>query len=226
MRRGAETASAVPRQMCQDGEKRAHLRGGGLAGLADGASKDEIISASIRCFEKFGMRRATMEDIARSAGISRKTVYRHFASKNELIKTFVERESRQVCEEARRRLDLSLPAAELVATAEFTLLKLALADPNIRLFINEDQALQFTLDVLGHHEARNKILFEYWAPVFDQLERTGSLRTDVSRDELMAWIKFVHSMLLTQPTGIGDDPGAGISVRILQAFLSPAIVRQ
>lgn len=192
--------------------------------MGDETSRDEIINASIRCFEKLGMRRTTMEDIARAAGISRKTVYRHFASKNDLIKTFIERESRQVCEEARRRLDLSLPPAELVATAEFILLELALADPNIRLFINEDQALQFTLDVLGHTEARNKILMEYWAPIFDQLERTGALRMDVSRNELMAWIKFVHSMLLTQPTAIGDDLSAEISVRTLQAFLSPAII--
>ena len=184
--------------------------------------EEEILNASIQCFERFGIRRATMEDIARSAGVSRKTVYRYFATKNELIAAFVEREALQAVESARARLTLAHPPDLLVATAEFTLLEESLSSPNYHLFVDPDQVIP-TLDLLGRHQARVRILGRYWTPVLDELARFGALRTDVPRSELFQWIMFVHLTLLTTSGRIGIR-GEQVTIEMLRRYLGPAVV--
>jgi AcrR family transcriptional regulator len=190
--------------------------------MKDGSVEENILSASIGCFERFGMRRATMEDIAQAAGVSRKTVYRYFATKNELIGAFVERETLRVVESARSQLILTHPSDVLVATAEFTLLREALASPHYHLFVDPDQAGP-TLDLLGRHRTRVRILGRYWTPVLDELDRRKALRTDVPRPELFQWIMFVHLTLLTTSGRIGIG-GEQVTIEMLRRYFGPSVV--
>src|SRR4051812_41214546 len=45
----------------------------------------KILSASIELFSQYGFKTITMDDIARRAGISKKTLYQHFANKQEVV---------------------------------------------------------------------------------------------------------------------------------------------
>jgi len=49
-----------------------------------------ILEAARRVFGRQGLRAATMEQIAKEAGVGVATVYRHFGDKETLIKTFIE----------------------------------------------------------------------------------------------------------------------------------------
>jgi transcriptional regulator with XRE-family HTH domain len=51
-----------------------------------------ILDAALRAVSTFGLSRFTMDDVARAADVSRQTVYRYFASKDELIVALVYRE--------------------------------------------------------------------------------------------------------------------------------------
>lgn len=46
---------------------------------------EKILSAAIELFRQYGFKTITMDDIARRAGISKKTLYQHFANKNEVV---------------------------------------------------------------------------------------------------------------------------------------------
>lgn len=46
---------------------------------------DKILSSSIELFSQYGFKSITMDDIARRAGISKKTLYQHFANKQEVV---------------------------------------------------------------------------------------------------------------------------------------------
>jgi len=48
-------------------------------------TKDEIASVAIRLFTDDGFDETSMEDVADKAGVSRRTVYRHFATKADLV---------------------------------------------------------------------------------------------------------------------------------------------
>jgi len=45
----------------------------------------KILSVSVELFRQYGFKAITMDDIARRAGISKKTLYQHFANKQEVV---------------------------------------------------------------------------------------------------------------------------------------------
>jgi AcrR family transcriptional regulator len=57
-----------------------------LAGTADGDRRAAILAAALDIFMRYGFNRATMEDIAREAGISRPALYRDFRNKADIYK--------------------------------------------------------------------------------------------------------------------------------------------
>lgn len=69
-----------------------------------GAATENILEAALRQFEDFGLRRTTIEDIARRAGVSRVTIYRHFKNKETLVEAVIVRETQAFYE----RLDAAV----------------------------------------------------------------------------------------------------------------------
>jgi AcrR family transcriptional regulator len=54
---------------------------------------EAILDAAVVEFERHGLRRVALEDVARRTGVSRTTIYRRFANKDELAAAVVEREN-------------------------------------------------------------------------------------------------------------------------------------
>lgn len=66
----------------------------GLTAPADpAAARDEtaarIVEGALHQFEEFGLRRTTMEDVARRVGVSRVTIYRRFSGKEALVEAVI-----------------------------------------------------------------------------------------------------------------------------------------
>ena len=62
---------------------------------ADDDTADRILGAALTQAEDFGLRRFTMDDVARRTGVSRVTVYRYFPKKDQLLKAILMRELRR-----------------------------------------------------------------------------------------------------------------------------------
>lgn len=67
---------------------------GSGAELADETS-ERILAAAARQAEDFGLRRFTMDDVARRVGVSRVTIYRYFPRKDRLVEAILFRELRR-----------------------------------------------------------------------------------------------------------------------------------
>ena len=52
-----------------------------------------ILDAAVVEFERHGFRRAALDDVARRAGVSRMTIYRRFAGRDELVTAVIDREN-------------------------------------------------------------------------------------------------------------------------------------
>lgn len=54
-----------------------------------GSKEDIITDKAIEVFSRYGVRRTTMGDIAKHAGVSRQTLYSHFANKDEVLRAAI-----------------------------------------------------------------------------------------------------------------------------------------
>lgn len=54
--------------------------------------QDKILKTSLELFYKFGIKRVTMDDIAKELGMSKKTIYHHFIEKDDLVNTLCDTE--------------------------------------------------------------------------------------------------------------------------------------
>jgi AcrR family transcriptional regulator len=56
---------------------------------------ERVLDGALEQFLKFGLRRSTMEDVAKRAGLSRITIYRRFPTKRDLVVAVIMREARR-----------------------------------------------------------------------------------------------------------------------------------
>ena len=117
--------------------------------VGEDALFDRVAAAALEEFAEHGIRRTSMEDVARRAGVSRMTVFRRFASKQRLIEIVIAREVNRGMQE----LDLLWEGAEtledrLVAGFEFAGRYVRGHPLFDRLLRSEPEALlpSFTLD--------------------------------------------------------------------------------
>src|SRR5688500_19631123 len=54
-------------------------------------AREHFLTAAEACFDRYGVSKTTMDDIAKMAGVSRPTVYRHFDDRDTLILAVVMR---------------------------------------------------------------------------------------------------------------------------------------
>ncbi|WP_123028443.1 TetR/AcrR family transcriptional regulator [Mycolicibacterium stellerae] len=60
--------------------------------MARGNTPIRILDAAVRCAGKIGLRRVTVDDIAKEAGLARVTLYSHFPTKEEILRAALLRE--------------------------------------------------------------------------------------------------------------------------------------
>ncbi|HVL65169.1 MAG TPA: QsdR family transcriptional regulator [Actinomycetota bacterium] len=94
-----------------------------------------ILDAALEHLETFGLRRLTMEEVARRAGVSRVTLYRRFQSKDALIQAVVLREVQRF----------------------FALLE-ETVEPHATVDDRVTEGFAFTLDYLRSHSLLNRLL--------------------------------------------------------------------
>lgn len=54
--------------------------------------KDQVIQAARELFHQFGFKKVSMDEIAQRAGVTKKTIYMYFDSKEDLLKYFIQEE--------------------------------------------------------------------------------------------------------------------------------------
>jgi TetR/AcrR family transcriptional regulator of autoinduction and epiphytic fitness len=74
------------------------------ASTGDGARRERVLAVALEVFGRYGFRKASMDEIARSADISRQGLYLHFANKDALFRAAIQQELDTALGEASRRL--------------------------------------------------------------------------------------------------------------------------
>jgi AcrR family transcriptional regulator len=67
--------------------------------MAEESTRDRILQAGVEAASIHGIARLTVGDVAKRAGVSRPTLYKHFRSKDDLVAAAVEREADRMVRE-------------------------------------------------------------------------------------------------------------------------------
>jgi TetR/AcrR family transcriptional regulator, regulator of autoinduction and epiphytic fitness len=76
-----------------------------IASTPDSARRERVLAVALEVFGRYGFRKASMDEIARAAGMSRQGLYLHFASKDALFRAAVRQELDTALAEVSRCLD-------------------------------------------------------------------------------------------------------------------------
>lgn len=85
--------------------------------------KEQIIEAARKLFTKYGYKKVSMDEIAREANVSKKTVYAYFKDKEELFRYFIFEELDKMRTAVANIENKKLPFLEMVHETIYTVLK-------------------------------------------------------------------------------------------------------
>ncbi|HEV7535026.1 MAG TPA: helix-turn-helix domain-containing protein [Acidimicrobiia bacterium] len=182
--------------------------------------REEIYNAALAAFERHGVRRTLMEDVAQAAGVSRPTIYYYFPDKDALVLEVIAREVREIHRRIRERVpaDGGLPA---MIEASMTTIRLSGENQYIQLLTQPDTA------GLTARLAESDIIMglqrELWYPLLEAARDRGELRTDRDFDDIIRWITFLEFSLISSGDLFGFA-GEEECRDVLSAYLVPALL--
>lgn len=102
---------------------------------------EHILQAAHELFLTFGLRKTSIEDIARKAGIGRPTLYRRFADKDAIIRAVLSRESQRIVAEVVARVGSLRDPADMLVQAFVTATRLVSENPLSRRLLDTEPEL-------------------------------------------------------------------------------------
>ncbi len=108
-----------------------------------------ILDAALTEFAACGIRKVSLDDVARRAGVSRMTIYRRFANRDELVGAVMERENARLFGEIAAELAAARPESDYYVDAFTVALRRFRAHPVLSRLIADEPAL--TLKLAGKH---------------------------------------------------------------------------
>ena len=160
-----------------------------------------ILDAALAQFEDFGLRRSTMEDIARRCGMSRITIYRRFPKKENLVQAVVLRELQSFLN-CLERVGADAPG-ELSAQDKMV------------------ERIALALQYLGNHPLLRRLLRTEPESILPSLTVHGAPVVDMAREHIAAFIRKDLFGTRTPPAEAERQVQvvAEVGVRIVLSFI-------
>jgi len=167
---------------------------------------EAILDAAVVEFEQHGFRRVALDDVARRARVSRTTIYRRFANKDELVAAVIERENVRLFADIAAELKQAAPQSNYYVEA-FTLSILKFRRHRVldRMMTDEPGLL---LEMAGrHYGAAIERMAEALRVIFPAgfAERIGEQAVLELADTILRYAAMVLLLPSAQPLETADD---------------------
>jgi AcrR family transcriptional regulator len=183
-------------------------------------ARAQILHAAEIAFERFGVPKTTMDDIAKQAGVTRPTVYRYFRDRDTLLTAMIESRSRALLRRASKFLKSRKTFQDQLVDGLIYLVDHGREDPIIRILVNpEHMDLATRLVGEGSHLA-TKLTKEMWEPYIERATESGQLRRDLDVDDACEWLALVQLMLVGRLDF--SNPADPSHRKLLTSYLLPA----
>ena len=179
---------------------------------------DEVVAAARRCFARYGITRATMEDIAAEAGIGRTGVYRLGLSRRELNDAAILARLREGTDELRPLMQRDLDFAELLVEGSVAAIEWARHDEELQNLLGKTRTVALHRLLIGPEAVMHGLIHSVTAEPFRRARAAGRMRTDIDDAAAVDWIQNIFLVMLLR-----DDLDPPRTRARLWTFLVPAL---
>lgn len=166
--------------------------------MTERTMKERILDGVEQCFERNGVQKTTLQDVADQVGVSRMTVYRHFKDRQALFDGAVLRNIRRHWRMIGSRLSTVEHLDEWLLEA-LVIYQIELCqDPSVKLYdkLNAyDQGFIVALSEPGLAAVSDQL-----QPQFDTLATDGRLANGLDKNDLSEWVHRLNFSLLKHPS--------------------------
>ena len=189
-------------------------------GITAEQSKAAFLDAAERLFVSAGYRATSMELIARDAGYSRGSIYRHFPTRESLVDALIQRTTQRHMAGILGRLPADAGPLDMLMESMVIVATELIHDPLLETI--SDQTDEGTV---GHMLANNTALVQMVEPVMEQMlaaDDANQFRRELrARDLAQFFISTSISMLLGVIPGTADPD---VVRRYIDVFVLPAVL--
>ncbi|MFD8530091.1 TetR/AcrR family transcriptional regulator [Streptosporangium canum] len=183
-----------------------------------------ILDAAYEQFCRMGIRRSTMEDVARRAGVSRITVYRRFATKDALVEHVVRREFRRYFDRFLIDIEQARTAADRVVLGFVSSLRAIRRNPLIGGLITAEPDL-LVPSMVNDGGRTLATVRQFVAGQLRREQHAGNVSSDLDTDLAAELMVRISASFLTIPSHVidldDDEQLAGVARRFLVPMLEP-----
>ena len=181
-------------------------------------ARERILAAAERCIDRHGIRKTTMDDVASEVGLSRPSVYRYFADRDDLLIELITRHARALLDRARKSISRQGSLADQIVEAILYTADHARRDPLTRHILDPDgTSLGKRMVASG---ASERCRAEMWDPILDAALANNELPVGLPRSDIHLWLGDVTKLVMR---GLEDGEGDIRRYRsILRRFVVPA----
>lgn len=188
-------------------------------------ARTHLLDVAEACFERYGIRRTTMEDIAGDGGVSRPTLYRYFGDRDSLIRAIAQRRAAQFAERMHAFFEPYDTLAEKLVEGLLYLGKIGRRDEFFSGLVTADsvgEAHRVLMDG-GNDAAALDFARLVWEPVLTAAKERGELSDGVTFPAVYRWLTAANILLI----GWYEIDGEATSEHreMLEAFVLPAFRR-
>lgn len=159
---------------------------------ANTAARDRIAASARNCFERYGVRKTTIDDIASDAGISRGSVYRYFANKEDVLRYVSAGEISRVNQEIRKRLPKAQDYQELLTEALLLATVVGRDNKYVRMFVESIEYASKSADPSTQEYVETSAV---WAPLIESAMAKGEFADDLSKRDVASWLILSETLL-------------------------------
>jgi AcrR family transcriptional regulator len=184
-------------------------------------ARERILAAAERCIDRHGIRKTTMDDVANEVGLSRPSVYRYFADRDDLLIELITRHAQALVVRARKSIARQGSLADQIVETILYTAEHARRDPLTRHILDPDgTSLGKRMVASG---ASERCRAEMWDPVLDAAVANNELPPGLPRSDIHLWLGNVTKIVMR---GLEDGDGDLRRYRsILRRFVVPAFIR-
>jgi AcrR family transcriptional regulator len=183
------------------------------------ANKARILEAALVCFETAGAANTTMADIAKAAGLGRKTLYRVFATRSDLLDALAVQRAGVFVGLVKAVVDRCPTLEQALIKGAIESLRLVRSDKVFMAIVENAAGTGFERYLIGPASPIVKAMLSIWTDAFATARARNEWRPGLTNLEAVTWLAATHLILLLR-----DDLSAKRQVDFLKKFVLPAML--